>query len=191
MIIHVSQIFEDSSREDAGVTEHAEIFIHQMNGLYLLSFLVTANRQVAERCFSEALDEYVEAQGGFLQWAKHDGRRAVLKHTVQVIRPAPNQEYYWSFDGNRQPLVSVMRQPFAAITSLSTFERFVFVMSVIEGLSQEECAAVLNCSIEDVAIGRELAGMMIAAEDIRCGLTGEMDLLFVPSLLGHQRSCIC
>jgi hypothetical protein len=191
MNIHVSQIFEDSSHEDAGAIDYAEIFIHQMNGLYLLSFLVTADRQVAERCFSKALDEYVEARGGFLEWAKQDGRRAVLRHAVQIIRPAPKQEYYWSFYRNGQPLVSVAHQPFAAITSLSAFERFVFVMSFIEGLSQEECAALLNCSIEDVAIGRELAGMMIAAEDISCGLTGEMDLLFVPSLPGHQRTCIC
>lgn len=191
MHIHVSQIFDDSLQENAGATDYAEIFIHQMNGLYLLSFLLTADRQVAERCFSKALDEYVEARGGFLEWAKQDGRRAVLRHAVHVMGPAPKQAYNWSFYGNARSLVSAAHQPFAAITSLSVFERFVFVMSVIEGLSQERCAALLNCSIEDVAIGRELAGMMIAAEDISCGLTGEMDLLFVPSLLGHQRCCIC
>jgi hypothetical protein len=64
-------------------------------------------------------------------------------------------------------------------------------MSVIEGLSQNNCAALLNCSIEDVAIGRELAGMIIAAEDLSCDLTGEMDRNVVPTLLGHQRCGIC
>ncbi len=191
MHISVSPIFDDPSQEDAGATDYGEIFLDQMNCLYLLSFLVTADRQVAETCFSKALNEYVEARGGFLEWAKQDGRRAVLRHAVQIVRPVPKRAYNWSFYGNAKPLVSATRQPFAAITSLNAFERFVFVMSVIEALSQEECAARLNCSIEEVAIGHERAGTIIAAEDIGCDLTGEMDLLFVPSLLDHQRCGIC
>jgi hypothetical protein len=191
MHINVSPIFDDPLQDDTSANDYSEIFIDQMNGLYLLSFLVTADREVAERCFSKALDEYVEARGGFLEWAKQDGRCAVLRHAVQIIRPAPKQAYAWSFYGNARPLMSAAHQPFVAITSLSAFERFVFVMSVIEGLSQEECAALLNCSIEDVAIGRELAGMIIATEDLSCDQMGEMNPLFVPGLLGHQRRGIC
>jgi len=191
MNISVSPIFDDPLQEYAGATDYAEIFIDQMNCLYLLSFLLTADMQVAERCFSKALDEYVENTCGFMEWAKQDGRRAVLRHAVQMIRPAPKQAYDWSFYGNARRLVSAAHHPFAAITSLSSFERCVFVMSVIEGLSQEECAALLNSSIEDVAIGREMVREIIAAEDISCDLTGEMDLLFVPNLMGHQRCGVC
>lgn len=191
MRINVSPVFDNSLQQDAGAIDYAEIFIDQMNCLYLLSFLLTADRQVAEGCFSRALDEYVEARGGFLEWGKLAGRRAVLRHALQIIRPAPKQAYYWSFYADARPLVSAAHQPFAAITSLSAFERFVFVMSVIEGLSQEDCAALLNCMVEDVAMARELAGMIIAAEDIHCDLTGETDSIFVPSLLGHQRCGIC
>jgi len=64
-------------------------------------------------------------------------------------------------------------------------------MSVIEGLPKEECAVLLSCKVEDVAIGHELAREIIAAEDISGDLTGEMDLLFVPSLLDHQRCGVC
>jgi hypothetical protein len=190
MNISVS-IFDDPLQEYAADSDYAETFIDQMNCLYLLSFLLTADMQIAERCFSKALDEYVESRGGWLEWAKQDGRRAVLRHAIQIISPAPKQAYDWSFYGNARHLVSAAHEPFAAITSLSAFERFVFVMSVFEGLSQEECAALLSWSIEDVAIGRELAGKIIAAEDINSDLTGEMDMLFVPSLLGHQRCGIC
>jgi len=190
MNISVS-IFDDPLQEYAADTDYAETFIDQMNCLYLLSFLLTADMQIAERCFSKALDEYVESRGGWLEWAKQDGRRAVLRHAIQIISPAPKQVYDWSFYGNARHLVSAAHEPFAAITSLSAFERFVFVMSVFEGLSKEECAALLSWSIEDVAIGRELAGKIIAAEDINSDLTGEMDMLFVPSLLGHQRCGIC
>ena len=64
-------------------------------------------------------------------------------------------------------------------------------MSILEGLLEEECASLLNCDVQDVATGRELARKIIAAEDISSDLTGEMDLLFVPSLLSHQRCGIC
>jgi hypothetical protein len=191
MNISVSPIFDDPLQGDAGITDYAEIFIDQMNCLYLLSFLVTADRQVAERCFSKALDEYVEARGGFIEWTKQDGRRAVIRRAVEIMRPAPKQAHSWSYHRNTRPLVSAAHQPFAAIISLNVFERFVFVMSVIEGLPEQECATLLNCDIQDVAIGRQLAGELIATEDIACDLTGEMDLLFTPSLLGHQRCGIC
>ena len=191
MNISTSAIFDDPSQEYAGASGYAEIFIDQMNCLYLLSFLITADLQVAEKCFSKALDEYLHNSCGFMDWAKHDGRHAVLRHAVRIIKPAPKQAWGWAFQRNARRPVSAAHQPFAAITSLCAFERFVFVMSVIEGVSEEKCAALLNCSVEDVAIGRELAREIIAAEDISSDLTGEMDLLFLPSLLDHQRCAIC
>ncbi len=191
MYTSTSQIFDDPLYEYVVTSECADDFIDKMNCLYLLSFLVTADRQLAETCFSDALQEYMEAQGGFMEWAKQEGRRAIIRNAVQAMRPAPKQAYSWSFHTTPRSLVSAAHQPFAAITSLSAFERFVFVMSVIEGFSEEDCAALLNCSLQDVAIGRELAEKIIAAEDLGSDLTGEMGLYCVPSLLGHQRCGIC
>ena len=191
MSIKVSPILDDPLQEYGGAPDHAQIFINQMNCLYLLSFLVAADLEAAEQCFSKALDEYVENTCGFMEWAKQDGRRAVLRHAIQINRPAPKQAYSWVFQRNTRQLVSAANHPFSAIVSLSLFERFVFVMSVIEGLSEQECAVLLNCSAQEVAIGRELAHQIIAAEDIGCDLTGEMDLLFMPNLLGHQRCGVC
>ena len=186
-----SPVFDDPLLEDANSTEYTDVFIDQMNGLYLLSFLVTADRQVAEKCFSRALDEYVEASGGFVDWARQNGRRAVLRHAVQTIKPAPKQAYCWSYPRYARPLASAAHQPFAAITSLGAFERFVFVMSALECLSEQECAALLKCNDQDVAIARQLAREIIAAEDIGYDLTGEMSLFFMPSLLSHQHCGVC
>ena len=187
----VFPIPDDPLQEYGGGTDYADVFINQMNCLYLLSFLVTADRQIAERCFSNALDEYVESRGGFMEWARYEGRRAVLRHAVQIIRPVPKQAYSWSVVEIAPPLVSAVHQPFAAITSLSAFERFVFVTSVLEGFSEQECADLLDSSVQDVVIGRELGRKMIAAEDISCDLAGEMHMYFIPTLLGHQRCGIC
>lgn len=191
MYTSASQIFDDPLHEVVLTTDCADEFIDKMNCLYLLSFLVTADRTIAETCFSSALQEYLEAQGGFMEWANQEGRRAVIRNAVQVMRPVPKQAYSWSFHTTARSLVSAAHQPFAAITSLSAFERFVFVMSVLEGFSGEDCAALLNCTQQDVAIGRELAERIIAAEDLDSDLTGEMGAFWMPSLLGHQRCGIC
>ncbi|MEY2393717.1 MAG: hypothetical protein QOF94_62, partial [Acidobacteriaceae bacterium] len=46
---------------------------------------------------------------------------------------------------------------FDAILRLNAFERFVFVMSVLEKQSDADCSALLRCSPRDVIIARELA----------------------------------
>jgi hypothetical protein len=43
------------------------------------------------------------------------------------------------------------------VAALSAFERFVFVMSVLEKQSDEDCSMLLGCSRRDVMIARELA----------------------------------
>jgi DNA-directed RNA polymerase specialized sigma24 family protein len=54
---------------------------------------------------------------------------------------------------------------FAAIVGLSAFERFVFVMSVLEKQSDEDCSMLLGCSRRDVMIARELAFKRLADTD--------------------------
>jgi hypothetical protein len=46
---------------------------------------------------------------------------------------------------------------FDAIVALNPFERFVYVMSVLERQSDNDCSALLRCSRRDVIIARELA----------------------------------
>lgn len=181
-----SLIFDDRLQEQASSTDFFDLLLDKMNGLYLLSFLVTANTHIAEMCFSKALDEYVETSGGFLDWARQDGRCAVLDHAVRLIRPHPKQTCSSVYLGYPRRQAAAAYQPFSAITSLSSFVRFIFVMSVIECLSDDECAALLNCSVQDVAIGLRLAREIIQEEDISDDLTGEMDLYSGPSLPGHQ-----
>jgi hypothetical protein len=42
------------------------------------------------------------------------------------------------------------------VESRLPFERFVFVMSILEGQSDEECATLLRCSRRDVMMVRVL-----------------------------------
>jgi hypothetical protein len=54
---------------------------------------------------------------------------------------------------------------FAAILALDAFERFVFVMSVLERQSDEDCSSLLECSRRDIIIARILAIQCLASTD--------------------------
>ena len=156
----------DMPRDWEITADYTEVFIQRTNCLFLLSLLVTADHGIAETCFSRALDEYVEGRDGFLVWARDDGRRAVVRQAIQIVRPQSNRSYSWSITRAPHSLLSTARHPFAVVTSLSAFERFVFVMLEIEGFSNTECAGLLDCTLQDVAVGSELARRIIATEEI-------------------------
>jgi DNA-directed RNA polymerase specialized sigma24 family protein len=129
----------------------------QLQRLYVLSLLLTADDDKAERCFVSAMSECGEGAGVFTEWACSWARRAVIKHAIQMIRPAPD-------DTDISPSVSLNalatspgNNTFAPIVTLGAFERFVFILSILEGQSQHDCAVLLRCSPRDVMIARALA----------------------------------
>ena len=74
-----------------------------------------------------------------------------------MIKPTPEHADYVSFMTLKRSATPAENNPFAAILSLDTFERFVFVMSILEGQSDAECAILLRCSRRDVMMARVLA----------------------------------
>jgi hypothetical protein len=148
------------------VTDFFSIFNEEMHSLYLLGFLLTADHDKAEECLVSAMGECVEGVGVFTDWARSWTRGAVLKRAIQMIMPAPEH-------ADTVPLISLKRSdmpadnnPFAAILLLDAFERFVFVMSILEGQSDEQCAVLLRCSRRDVTIARVLALKRQSSTDV-------------------------
>jgi len=146
------QLVEENIAPCANVIDFCKTFSHEMSNLYLFSFLLTGNHDKAERCFISALHECVEETDVVRGWAASLTRLAIIKHAIQMIRPVPESEDNFS-------LISPAAQnsPFAAILALGAFERFVFVMSILEGWSEQDCALHLGCSRRDVTIARLLA----------------------------------
>jgi hypothetical protein len=58
---------------------------------------------------------------------------------------------------------------FTPILLLEAFERFVFVMSILEGQSDEECAILLRCSRRDVMMARVLSLQRQSSTDVQAG----------------------
>ena len=65
------------------------IFHEDMNGLYLLSFLLTADHEKAEQCFVSGLEDAVNGNRVFKEWARSWARRVIIKNAVKVINPRP------------------------------------------------------------------------------------------------------
>jgi hypothetical protein len=112
-----------------------------------------------------------------ISWPVHgrDRQRSSLRRRLPpdaLVRPPAVSAAAVPEDPDSLPFVSINglatsadHNPFAAIVALGAFERFVFVMSVLEGHSEQECAILLRCSRRAVMIARLLALTRLANTD--------------------------
>jgi len=149
-------------------TSYASV-IEEMQSLYLLSFLLTTDHDKAKQCLVSAIGECAEWIGVFMDCARLWTRRAVLKRASQLIMPAPEHADSESRISLKKRATWVNNIPFAPILLLDTFERFVVVMSIVEGQSDEECAILLRCSRRDVMMARVLALQRQSSTDVQAG----------------------
>ena len=156
-MLHPMDLVDENATSYPTATDFFTTFHEEMHSLYLLSFLLTADPDKAEQCLVSAMGECVEGISVPMDWARSWTRAAVLKHAIQMIKPAPEHTACVSFISLKRSATPAEDNPFAAILLLDTFERFVFVMATLEGQSDEECAILLRCSRRDVMIARVLA----------------------------------
>jgi hypothetical protein len=156
-MLHPMDFVDQRATPYPTVTDFFRTFNEEMHSLYLLSFLLTADPDRAEQCLVSAMGECVEGIGVPRDWARSWTRGAVLKHAIRMIKPAPEHTDYVSFISLKRSATPAEDNPIAAILSLDAFERFVFVMSILEGQSDAECAILLRCSRRDVMMARVLA----------------------------------
>ena len=134
-------------------TDCYRIFSEEMDSLYFLAYLLTADQEMAERCFGSGLEECVDRFSVLLGSARSWARTAIVKCSIGIIRPAPLEDAQF-VDANRPAIVGV-GSPFGTILSLPAFERFVFVMSILEGRADEDCVNLLSCSRQDFMTARK------------------------------------
>jgi hypothetical protein len=128
-----------------------------MHSLYQLSFLLTANLDKAEQCFVSGMGECEEEIGVFMVRTQGQARRTILKRAIGMIMPTPERADNFSFALLKGSTASGETNLFDAVLGLNAFERFVYVMSVLEKQSVDDCSTLLRCSRRDVIIARSLA----------------------------------
>lgn len=143
----------------ASCADFQRIFEEEMNSLYLLSFLLTADRQKAEQCFVSGLEDAVEGNPVFKQWARSWARRKIVENAVRLINPKPAYGNGEQTSGtvNDSEMSSVEQRAIDAVLNLPTFQRFVYVMSVLERYSDQDCCVILGCSRREILSARSSA----------------------------------
>src|ERR1700722_17923936 len=144
----------------ASSDDFRRVFDQDMNDLYLLSFLLTADREKAEQCFVSGLEDAVEGNPVFKEWARAWARRAIIQNAVRAINPRPverGRSHSSSVDNNDQALPHQQQLEIAGVLGLEPFDRFVYVMTVLERYSDHECSLLLGCARRDVLAARTRA----------------------------------
>ena len=144
----------------ANGADFCRIFREEMKSLYLLSFLLTADPGKAEQCFVSGLDDCATGNQVFREWGRSWARRVVIKNAIRMIAPQPRESGVLNLAAKgpkgrvadqAQPLPPV---EISAILDLPAFERFAFVMAVLEGYSVQDCALLLGCTRESLIAAR-------------------------------------
>lgn len=136
--------------------DFCRIFQKDMNRLYLLSFLLTGDEAIAEQCFVGGLHVAQEGNPVFKEWAEAWARRAIILNAIRMIRPRLTTVVSYHPDREiRNPVAN--QAEVAEILKLPPFERFAFVMSVLEGYADHECALHLGCSRGEIVAARTRA----------------------------------
>jgi DNA-directed RNA polymerase specialized sigma24 family protein len=143
------------------------IFTEDIGSLHLLALLLTADLQKAEQVFVAGLEESIRGNPVFKQWARSWSKRVIIRNAIKLVAPSPaGQE-------NSAPSTCAADAPseknawIAAIMQLPAFERFIFVISVLEGHSESDCASLLGCSMQEMNRARSRALTRIAAAGLK------------------------
>jgi DNA-directed RNA polymerase specialized sigma24 family protein len=151
-MVGARQIANQRSTPCATGADFCRIFRENMNRLYLLSFLLTGDQSMAEKCFVRGLEDAGKGNPVFREWAASWARRTIIQKAITMIEPkpanGPGAESRESGHAGAEP------PEIAAIVELPAFERFAFVMSVLERISDQECSLLLDCSRSEVSTAR-------------------------------------
>jgi len=135
-------------------------------GLHLLSYLLTGNREKAERCFVAGFEDCATSNVVFKEWRLSWTQRAIVQNAIRLVEPRPKHAAQTMVPPDLGVhKLQMMKEEDAAISNvvaLEDFERFVFVLSVLEHYSDRDCSTLLSCSREELAQAR-----MRALEQVR------------------------
>jgi hypothetical protein len=154
-------ISKEEAQPYATAADFCRVFADGLENLHLLSFLLTADETTAEVSFVSGIEDCVEANAVFRDWAHSWARRTIVQNAVRMSTPrryagtagpVPGQTVCCRFGRTAEANARI-----ASILELDAFERFVFVLSVLCRYTDQDCSVLLDCSRQDVREVRVLA----------------------------------
>lgn len=155
-----------NKNEYATVDDFRHIFTEDMNELYQLAFLLTADPQKAEKCFVAGVEDAVKDNHVFKDWARTWAKRTIIQNAIRELRPRPtlheSARFQTALYTADLPARDVKHFELSAVLALQDFDRFVFVMSCLAQYSEYSCALLLGCSTRAIQEGRDRALAQLA-----------------------------
>jgi len=138
------------------------LFLNDVERPYLLSYLLTANHVKAEECFAASFDDCVDGIAVFQEWVDAWARRVIVRKAVRLMRsspsdPGPRKCTFYAADKSSFPGIALCGDCLAKFLALEDFERFVFVLSVLEGYPDHSCAILLGTARQEIGATRVCA----------------------------------
>jgi DNA-directed RNA polymerase specialized sigma24 family protein len=152
-----------ASRED-----FRRIFDEDSISLYQLSFLLAGNPEKAQRCFVSGFEDCATGNPVFREWAHSWAKRTIIQNAIEELKPRPKRSNSPLSATIFPNIDQISRGPdrhfeIDAVLGLEDFERFVFVISALEHYSEQDCALLLGCSVQQVREARAHALQRMAS----------------------------
>ena len=146
---------ENGENRYATCEDFLKILNEDMHGLYQLSFLLTGNHQKAEGCFVAGIEDCVKANRVFREWARSWAKRMIVENAIRELNPRRERSnssalFPTALSRNQQASDPMGHFDVDAMLGLADFERFVFVLCVLERYRMHECALFLGCSSSEI-----------------------------------------
>ncbi len=139
--------------------DFCRFFVDNVDSLYQLAFLLTGDHDTAEQSFVTGVEDSVHGNKVFKEWAHSWARRTIIQLAIRALRPKafdPDLIEVTAAHGDVKG-VPEPHDVIGRLLSLGDFDRFIFVMSVLERYSEHECALLLGCTPPDVREARTRA----------------------------------
>jgi len=153
--------------------DFCRVFAEGLDDLYQLSLLLTGNHELAEQCFVAGLEHCIQANEAFRKWARSWAKRIIIQIAIRELKPRPRvaSPFLIPVAIRMRDLPKDGRRHFqlAAILALEDFERFVFVMSVLERYSEYDCALLLNCTRGQINEARSVVLVQLTESALSVG----------------------
>ena len=165
--------------EYAKQADFCDVFKNDTKPLYLLAFFLTANHKESEQCFISTVADAFKERAVFKEWARSWVKRRLIENAIEIVSPASDRSSPRRDVWSTEQRWTRRSYEIDTVTKLANFERFVFVISILERYSKLNCSLLLGCSTDKIVQARvrafrQLTGPAALFAPTRAAAQGEM-----------------
>lgn len=165
--LQISRWTKQEPSEVSICEKYRRLFASKEAGLLQLALILTADPELARECFVQGFEDYSHENSGFQEWTHEWTRRVIVDNALRILSDASTTGSSETSSeshaiGSTFTSDSYKKRLLRRILRLDKCARFVFALTVLENMTDKDCAALLGCSLSDIAPSRARAIEKIA-----------------------------